>query len=193
MNTPTSRRLLPSDLTIRSITSDDQELVDSFIGPERIAEMKDSGFTESDEVTTRQLISLVSAGVLRGWFVTLPGHGALSIQTYAPTGVAGVWSGECVTAPEAATLGFRGVGTACMALAMDALFDDPQVHRLMGYVAVTNTASLRMCERLGFRREGLAREQMPIGDGKRSDAAIMAILRREWEGAATIEKKLIAS
>jgi RimJ/RimL family protein N-acetyltransferase len=190
--TTVPRRLLPSELTIRPIAADDQDLVDAFIGPERLREMQSSGFAESDEATTRQLIELVGAGVLKGWFVALPEQRPLSIQTYAPTGIDGVWSGECVTAPWAAQLGLRGVGTACMALAMDALFADPTVHRLMGYVAVANHPSLQMCERLGFTREGIAREQMPIGGGRRSDAVIMGILRREWQGASGVERQLAA-
>ncbi|AZM57354.1 GNAT family protein [Streptomyces sp. NPDC005900] len=182
------RRLLPSELTVRPATVGDQSLLDTFISNERIAEMAESGFTASDENTRTQVLPLIEQGLIKGWFVELPGHGALSVQIYAPTGTPGVWSGDTINAPDVDGLPFRWIGTACMAVTLDALFADEEVYRLCGHVAVTNPPSLAMCDRLGFTREGIAREHMPVGPGRRADAVVMGMLRREWQGAATLEK-----
>ncbi|MBK1787992.1 GNAT family N-acetyltransferase [Prauserella cavernicola] len=188
--TSTMSRLLPSELVVREISERDQDIVDEFLSAERISSMSDSGFTEADDETRQHVISYISAGIARGWFVELPGHGPLCLQLYMPFGVPGVWSGDVINGPGASGVGRPGVGTACMAAVLDALFAGDDVHRLMGFVSVTNVPSLRMCDRLGFTREGLVREQMPSPDG-RVDAVVMGLLSREWRGAAAIEEQLV--
>ncbi|MGV9882250.1 GNAT family N-acetyltransferase [Streptomyces sp. NPDC003006] len=184
------RRLLPSELVARPATTNDQLLLDKFISNERIEEMAESGFTGTDEIIRDQVLPLIDQGLIKGWFIELPSHGPLSIQLYAPTGTSGVWSGETINAPGHGDLPFRWIGTACMAVALDALFADKEVYRLSGHVAVTNPASLAMCDRLGFVREGIAREHMPVGPELRADAIVMAMLRGEWQGAAALEKQV---
>ena len=185
-------RLLPSELVVRPIVEGDQALIDSFLSNERLREMEESGFTESEGVTRRDVLPLVLEGIARGWFVELPGSGPLCIQIYMPFGVPGVWSGEVINGPLAGGVGRRGVGTASMAVVLDALFADPAVHRLMGFVAVTNEASLRMVDRLGFTREGVARQLIPSPTSPtgRLDAVVMGLLRSEWQGAAAVERSL---
>lgn len=187
-----SARLMPSELVVRRIREDDQDLVDSFLSDERLRAMEESGFTEADESTRRDLLPLVLEGIARGWFVELPGTGPLSIQIYMPFGIPGVWSGDVINGPLAGSVGRRGVGTASMAVVLDALFAEPDVHRLMGFVSVTNEASLRMVDRLGFTREGVARQIMPSPSSPtgRLDAVVMGLLRSEWQGAAAIERSL---
>lgn len=187
-----TRRLLPSELVLRKATSADQPLMDSFLSDERIAEMSDSGFTQADRQTREQVLALVDQGMIKGWIVELPGHGPLSAQIYAPAGTPGVWSGDTLNAPDLGRLGLRWIGTAAMALTLDELFKDPEVYRLTGYVAVTNHPSLSMCDRLGFTREGLAREHMPHASGSRVDAVVMGMLRHEWMGADALEKQATA-
>ncbi|QUI34609.1 GNAT family N-acetyltransferase [Streptomyces alfalfae] len=188
----TESRMLPSELKIRPTTLSDQHLVEEIFSDERLAAMGDTAFPQGYEQAREQLLALMEQGVMKGWFVELPGFGVLSAQFYAPSGFEGTWSGDTVTAPGVETLGRRGIGTACMALALDALFADESVHRLAGQVAVINPAALAMCDRMGFQREGLARSHMATPAGKRVDAVMVGLLRSEWAGAAAVEQRLLA-
>ncbi|MGV2920128.1 GNAT family N-acetyltransferase [Streptomyces alfalfae] len=190
--TGTESRMLPSELKIRPTTLSDQHLVEEIFSDERLAAMGDTAFPQGYEQAREQLLALMEQGVMKGWFVELPGFGVLSAQFYAPSGFEGTWSGDTVTAPGVETLGRRGIGTACMALALDALFADESVHRLAGQVAVINPAALAMCDRMGFQREGLARSHMATPAGKRVDAVMVGLLRSEWAGAAAVEQRLLA-
>ncbi|KUL57627.1 hypothetical protein ADL30_11690 [Streptomyces sp. NRRL S-1521] len=184
--------MLPSELKIRPTTLSDQHLVEEIFSDERLAAMGDTAFPQGYEQAREQLLTLMEQGVMKGWFVELPGFGVLSAQFYAPSGFEGTWSGDTVTAPGVEALGRRGIGTACMALALDALFADESVHRLAGQVAVINPAALAMCDRMGFQREGLARSHMATPAGKRVDAVMVGLLRSEWAGAAAVEQRLLA-
>ncbi|MFJ9008626.1 GNAT family N-acetyltransferase [Streptomyces canus] len=188
----TKPRLLPSELKARPATPADQSLVDEIFSDERLADMGDAAFPQSYEQAREQLLPLMEQGVMKGWFIELPGFGVLSAQFYAPTGFGGTWSGDTVNTPAAGTLGRRGTGTACMAVALDALFADESVRRLSGQVAVINPAALAVCGRMGFTREGLARSHMVTPAGERVDAVMMGLLREEWAGAAAVERQLLA-
>ncbi|MEU0332066.1 MULTISPECIES: GNAT family protein [unclassified Streptomyces] len=188
----TPSRLLPSELKARPTTLADQPLVDEIFSDERLAAMGETAFPQGYEQVREQLLTLMEQGVMKGWFIELPGFGVLSAQFYAPTGFGGTWSGDTVTAPGVETLGRRGIGTACMAVALDALFADESVQRLSGQVAVINPAALAVCDRMGFTREGLARSHMVTPAGERVDAVMVGLLRAEWAGAAAVEQQLLA-
>lgn len=70
-----------------------------------------------------------------------------------------------------------------MAEALNALlafaFDDLDLIRLEADVDPDNAASIRCLERLGFKREGFARERWLV-DGKAYDSVLFGLLRREW-------------
>jgi RimJ/RimL family protein N-acetyltransferase len=70
-----------------------------------------------------------------------------------------------------------------MAEALPALvahaFGALDLNRLEADIDPRNTASARVLERLGFRREGLLRERW-IVNGEKSDSAIYGLLRAEW-------------
>ncbi|HXV93233.1 MAG TPA: GNAT family protein [Pseudonocardia sp.] len=189
--TSTTQRVMPSELRVRPVTGDDHEELRAVLSADRIREMADSGIDETYEAAADGSIALIVQGVARAWFVELPGHGTLSVQTYTPFGIPGVWGGDVINGALAGTVGRKGVGTAAMAAVMDELFAAPDVHRLMGFVAVTNVPSLRMCDRLGFTREGTARQMLPHGEGH-VDAVVMGLLRGEWRGSAAIEKEMSA-
>ncbi|MFD5751096.1 GNAT family N-acetyltransferase [Streptomyces sp. NPDC127033] len=184
------RRLLPSELKARPTTLDDQPLVDEIFSDERLRMMGETAFPQDYPMVREHVLSLMDQGVMKGWFIELPGHPVLSAQFYAPTGFAGTWSGDTVSAPGADMLDMRGIGTACMAVALDALFADTSVHRLTGQVSVINPAALAMCDRMGFTREGKARSHMALAGGERTDAWMMGLLRDEWIGAAALEQRL---
>ncbi|HSQ58847.1 MAG TPA: GNAT family N-acetyltransferase [Acidobacteriota bacterium] len=59
-------------------------------------------------------------------------------------------------------------------------FRELDLHRLEADADPRNAASLRVLERHGFRREGLLRERYHQL-GEIQDAAILGLLRREWE------------
>jgi ribosomal-protein-alanine N-acetyltransferase len=55
-----------------------------------------------------------------------------------------------------------------------------QLHRIEAATIVDNTRSVRLLERLGFRREGVRREYSLEEDGAYHDSAIYGLLRREF-------------
>ncbi len=74
----------------------------------------------------------------------------------------------------------RGAGTEAARLTLDFAFRELNLHRITATVFGYNTASLRMCEKLGFTREGVFREFLQR-DGRRYDMILLGLLRREWE------------
>lgn len=74
----------------------------------------------------------------------------------------------------------RGHVTRTVALLVDKLFRETDLHRVFATVSVENAASIRLLERLGFTREGLMREHYLI-QGRRIDEVIFGVLRHEWE------------
>ena len=73
----------------------------------------------------------------------------------------------------------RGFGTRAVALLVDKLFGQTELHRIYAMIAPDNTASIRLVERLGFTCEGRMREHYLI-QGRRVDEFIYGLLRREW-------------
>lgn len=75
----------------------------------------------------------------------------------------------------------RGAGYATEAVTalVDALFDRLPLHRVTGRADARNTASARLMERLGMRREALHRED-ELFKGQWSDTVVYAVLAREW-------------
>jgi RimJ/RimL family protein N-acetyltransferase len=59
-------------------------------------------------------------------------------------------------------------------------FETLGLHRLEADVDPRNISSLRLLERLGFRREGHLRERYHVG-GEIQDSLILGLLRREWQ------------
>ncbi len=62
---------------------------------------------------------------------------------------------------------------------IDHAFGAMQLSRLEADIDPDNTASARVLERLGFRREGLLRERWLV-NGAPSDSAMYGLLRAEW-------------
>lgn len=75
----------------------------------------------------------------------------------------------------------QGYGTEAAQVLMDnAFMTIPKLHRVVATCQPENTASWKVMEHLGMRREGLFLECIPIKDGW-WDEYYYAILRREWE------------
>lgn len=76
-----------------------------------------------------------------------------------------------------------GFGTeavrALMAIAFEAPPDGLGLHRVQANIMPANTASIRIAEKIGFRREGLAERYLRIA-GAWEDHVMFALTREEW-------------
>lgn len=85
-----------------------------------------------------------------------------------------------VFAPDVAGQGFA---TEAASAAVGAAFAEVGVHRVWAQLEPANTASARLCERLGMRREALF-EQASWFKGAWTDLAVYAIRAEEWPPSA---------
>lgn len=76
---------------------------------------------------------------------------------------------------------YQGAGYATEAVkeTLRYLFDDLKKHRVTASVDPTNSKSIRLLERLGFRREAYFKKGL-FWEGKWVDDVIYAMLREEW-------------
>ena len=75
----------------------------------------------------------------------------------------------------------RGIATAAAKAVTTYGFRDLGLLRIDALVLTENTASIRVLEKAGFRREGLLR-QVELKQGVPMDHYLYAILREEWQG-----------
>jgi ribosomal-protein-alanine N-acetyltransferase len=77
----------------------------------------------------------------------------------------------------------QGLGTEGVRAILDIAFDQPPegigLHRVQANIMPSNTPSLRIAEKIGFRREGLAERYLKIA-GRWEDHAMFAITSEEW-------------
>jgi [ribosomal protein S5]-alanine N-acetyltransferase len=76
----------------------------------------------------------------------------------------------------------RGIGTAAVSQAVDHAWDGG-LHRVQAAVSPDNAASLRVLEKVGFRREGLARRYLRLA-GLWTDQELWAITTEDALGGA---------
>lgn len=74
----------------------------------------------------------------------------------------------------------RGLAREMAALAVEHAFTNLGLSRIEADIDPLNSASCRLVERLGFRREGLLRERWRVGDTVQ-DSAIYGLLARDWQ------------
>jgi ribosomal-protein-alanine N-acetyltransferase len=79
----------------------------------------------------------------------------------------------------------RGVATGAVTLACRFGFDNAGLHRIQAGVMPRNAASARVLEKVGFRREGLARRYLFIA-GAWEDHDIYALTVEDWPDAPTV-------
>lgn len=72
----------------------------------------------------------------------------------------------------------QGIATEAVAALIDHCFGPLALHRLTAFIDPENTASRRLAERLGFRREGLLRETIFLNNAWRSDL-VYGLLRSD--------------
>lgn len=73
----------------------------------------------------------------------------------------------------------RGYATEAARELIRLSFDELGMHRVWAQLDPRNTASVRVCERLGMRHEAHLRQDMWL-KGEWTDSAIYAILEQEW-------------
>jgi len=75
----------------------------------------------------------------------------------------------------------RGFATEAARELIRLSFDELGMHRVWAQLDPRNTASARVCERLGMRHEAHLRQDMWL-KGEWTDSAVYAILEQEWRG-----------
>ena len=73
----------------------------------------------------------------------------------------------------------KGFATVAMKITIDYLFNSLNKHRLIGSVDPKNMSSIRLLERLSFRKEAHFKESLLV-DGKWVDDMIYGLLKNEW-------------
>lgn len=76
----------------------------------------------------------------------------------------------------------HGFAAEMLSLTADLAFGPLGLHRLQAAVMPRNTRSLRVVDKVGFRREGLAERYLQIA-GAWEDHALFALTREEWQAA----------
>ena len=74
----------------------------------------------------------------------------------------------------------HGYATEAVGRMLEFLFGDLCLHRVAADCDSENIASVRLLERLGFRREGHFIESFPLGDNRWGDEYYYGLLEREW-------------
>ena len=74
----------------------------------------------------------------------------------------------------------KGYGTEATALVVRYAFEKLYLNRVQLHVYEYNLRGIRAYEKVGFRREGVLRQEH-VYDGRLWDTVVMAILREEWE------------
>jgi len=72
-----------------------------------------------------------------------------------------------------------GIGTEAHILLADWAFRDLGLHKIWAYIRPENTAIIKVVEKIGFKVEGMLREEKCVA-GKRVDVARIGLLRREF-------------
>jgi RimJ/RimL family protein N-acetyltransferase len=75
----------------------------------------------------------------------------------------------------------QGFATEALSCLLDALFERLNMHRVVADTDVENTASWKLLERLGLRREGHLKQSLWF-KGRWADEYLYAILRDDWLG-----------
>jgi RimJ/RimL family protein N-acetyltransferase len=81
----------------------------------------------------------------------------------------------------------KGYGTEAVTIFVDYLFLSRDLVRIQATTDLRNTASQRMLEKVGFKREGIIRKSMFIR-GEWRDLQLYSILREEWKEPKTLTK-----
>ncbi len=79
----------------------------------------------------------------------------------------------------------KGLCTEATARILEVAFDELEMHRVVLRIAVGNSPSERIADKLGFTREGLLRDEVKIGD-MWVDHSVWVLLDHEYVGARNL-------
>ncbi len=82
-----------------------------------------------------------------------------------------------------------GSGGALGRAALDYAFGALGLHKVSGYALADNERSVRFHLRLGFRDEGVRRDQHAASDGTRHSVACFGLLADEWRAASAAPER----
>ena len=74
----------------------------------------------------------------------------------------------------------KGLGTEVEKLMLKYAFNTLNLHRIEAYIYTTNTRSLKVAKRVGFKQEGILREREYL-NGKYEDCIALGILKKEFK------------
>lgn len=144
------------------------------------------GFSTPEFWAERLAAALEEFGADRAvrWVLQEPGH-----ETAPVVGTAN-YTGIVRGAFHACHLGYqlardhegRGLMTEALRATNEFMFDAMRMHRIMANYRPENTRSARVLERLGFRREGLARDYLFI-DGQWRDHVLSSLTHPAFDAA----------
>jgi ribosomal-protein-alanine N-acetyltransferase len=77
----------------------------------------------------------------------------------------------------------KGIATEAVSAMLDFCFGELGLHRVQAFTHPDNTASRKLVEKLGFRREGLLRDNLRVGDDWRDDV-LYALLQTDRRSQA---------
>ncbi|MCD7035727.1 GNAT family N-acetyltransferase [Metabacillus sp. GX 13764] len=100
--------------------------------------------------------------------------GTLSLTGVAKGSLQCCWIGYCLDEEENG----KGYTTEAVKLGVEYAFKELKLHRVEAGVMPHNHGSLRVLEKAGFHREGIAKENVKI-NGRWSDHVILAIINSE--------------
>lgn len=129
----------------------------------------------------------ISADEHERWFAAASADPARHLLVYEADGVpTGFASLVRLRGSDVADWGFylapdapRGSGAALGAAVLDHAFGPLALHKVCGQALASNAASIRLHDKLGFRREGQLREQHADGT-RHHDVVVFGLLRAEW-------------
>lgn len=76
----------------------------------------------------------------------------------------------------------KGYARTAVTAVLNFAFEQLDLHRVGADTDPRNDASIRLLEKLGFRREGLLREHYQV-TGEIQDALLFGLLRKEWQAS----------
>jgi RimJ/RimL family protein N-acetyltransferase len=74
----------------------------------------------------------------------------------------------------------KGYGTEAVKLMVDYLFLSKDITRIQAHTNARNTASQKLLQKVGFKKEGTIRKSV-FSRGEWKDRALFSILREEWK------------
>ncbi|WP_216209815.1 GNAT family N-acetyltransferase [Amycolatopsis aidingensis] len=120
--------------------------------------------------------------------ITLDGRlaGQLTLGNVIRSSLRSAWIGYWVSAE----LAGKGLATGAVALAVDHAFGEAGLHRIEATVRPENTASLRVLDKVGFRKEGLFQRYLDVAGDWRDHLCFALTAEETGEG---LVRRIIAA